>query len=1160
MPHTLLEGLQDFLSARKLKQPDSRALCLYRVQEAEFEELARRAREATARDAFTTRTEGFAAVFCLVAAEWWRRNHPGGSWKWDRVFEAAGLPPDLDRPRVYPVVRLGLLYWKRSLLTVGNSNAYLVTLACEGGLPLNLLRQQGTALRTYFRALLAEFQIYGMRGAVPADLAARVSRHLPLSLRQQVVYQLAGSLVKEIWELQATLGETHTPVQDLDRRDPSWRDRLPLVLSDETARTLLNNLVDDASKLARRSGKGVRAGCQLELNGTSWGLRRRVLLPPSLGVPDLQELLGENGDALYRLELYREVLGGEDERLALVTRRSAGEDARFAVEKAAATLLELLGEQALASVRIFAGTGQKRYPAREVPGGAELSALPWVFVDREGDRRALDLVGEGSVRTHHPEVWVAVPTDAEISPDEGATVTPVGQISELGRDVFEVQGGATISAAGHSSRIRPADSREEAFLYGLEGSLFPVDGGCTPVYLGVPRVVSYADTGARRVIPEGELEWRSPGSSLSQLWLDLSERCRGVVELRHAPQGEARFARVVGVVPASSRLELLSGDQDRCGVLRLSCFGEPEVGVEPQPGLHHHVVPPEGDLDVAEVSLAAEGAPPATVRLHLRWKLGMAVAFDIPFPARGMRFVGRDGSLLPAGVSVHIDRLGGVTARVLGVPPGGHYLAEAVLHAEQLQGDHVRQLWARERLSEVAPGRHELDLRTLQEASRALLAMSGELDAWVEIQVLDEHARVQTRTLSVRCYDVDLQCDVEAGHVLLPDYDAVRLDISQLDKVRMVAFPMWNPAQEPEALPTVKPLCWAFHPEQREPGPWLLYGGVGSRCRFRPHCWVVPAQEGDQDDTAEKNDGGPCSLLEAVIKQNPKERSQAIRVCLSELAKRADHPDWQLLDAYLHRLVELPPGTFDVTTSLVKDPRAAAAALLRAGPERFGSVWDTLESLPFSWELVPVSAWVLGAAEHLRVLREALAAVAEALGPETDLDQLARTNFRTFLSEVPLRSPGMALTAELVAYRALGEPLANQQSLPMACGEQGRKILCGPILQAARQELLVTQADSEWPGGGGLEGWLRHQGDVPDEIRALHLEPPPGAGFRAAVLNVPIAAAVSVGFGFRLPEGAVFHVRRCRDFYPRWFNVAYGCVLAASVGWQLEHQKGIFDG
>jgi hypothetical protein len=1134
-------------------------LCLYRAQEGEFENLSVRAREAGERAAVTPDGPAFAAVFCLVAAEWWRRNHSGGSWKWDSVFEAAGLPANLDRPRIYPVVQRGLRYWERPLLTVGYSNAYLVTLACEGGLPLNLLRQQGTALRTYFRALLAEFQIYGLRGTDPADLAARVAHHLPLSLQQKVVYQLAGSLVKEIWELQATLGETHSPVQDLDRRDPSWRDRLPLVLSDETAKTLLNNLVDDASKLARRSGKGVRACCRLERNGDQWLLRRRVLLPPSLGVPELQAVLGDGEEAPYRLELYREELEGEDERLALITRRGTGEDARFAVEKASPRLRELVGEQAVAPVRVFAGAGQKRYPVREVQGGAELSALPWVFVDREGDGQVFDLLGEGSVRTRYPEVWVTVPEGAEITPEDGATVDSVGRVEELGREVFLVQGGATISAAGHLARVRPADSREEAFHYSVEGRVLSADGGRTAIYLGVPRVVRYADSGTRRSIPAGELEWRSPDGDLSRLWLDLSDGCRGVVELRHAPQEETRFARLIGVVPPESRLELSSGDNDRNGELRLIGFETPEVGVFPQPGLKNEVLFPEGDRDVVVVKLSAQEAPPATVKLHLRWKLGRTLAFTVPFPARGVRFVGRDERVVPAGESVHIDRLGGVTARILGGRPGSYYVAEAVLHAERLQGDHVGQLWAQERLLEVAPGRHELDLRALQEASRSLLAMSGELDAWVEIRVQDDQARVQAQTLRVRYYDVDLTRDTDAGHVLLPDYDQARVEGTPPEDIRVVAFPMWDPAPEPQPLPAVEPLRWAFSPEQRAAGPWLIYGGANGHCRFRPQCWPVQAEQASGNDFAEKDGVTPGSLLAAVTQQDPEKRLDAIQVCLHELSEQADHLDWKLLDAYLKRLEDLPPGTFDVTSALAQNPQAAAAALLRAGPDRFNSVWDTLESLPFSWELVPAAAWVRGAAEHHRVAREALSAVAEALGPETDVEELARSNFRTFLSEVPLRSPGMALTAELVAHWALGDALADQQLLSMACMAPGRMALCGPFLEDALRELLVAQAEAEWPSAGGLEGWLRQQRELPDEIRALQLDPPHGARFRAPVLNVPIAAAVSVGFALPLPAGAVFHVRRCREFYPRWFDAAYGCALATSVGWQLEHKVGVFD-
>ncbi len=1145
----LAEGLRRFLAARGLKRPTGRPLYLYRTDDEEFEGLAGLLSEEGRRSAGVPGGEMFAAAFCLVAAEWWRRNHSGGPWKWDGVFNAAGLPSDLDRQRIYPVVRNGLRYWRRDLLKVGTSNAYLVTLACEGGLPLQLIHQQGTALRAYFRALLSEFQVYGLRGADPAELAARVARHLPMSLRQRVVYQLAGTLVKEIWELQATLGETHTPVSDLDRTNPGWRERLPLALSDDTARTLLNNLVDDASKLARRSGKGVRAGCRLERTPGGWRLRRLVLLPPSLSDSEAVDLMGAGEEVPYRFELYREDPVAGDECLALVTRRSAEDGARFVVEKGALRLRVLTGKRAVEPVRVYVGAGRRRHPAREVPGGTALSELPWVFVDRKGDGTEYEYVGEGTVRTRFPAAWVAVSAETTVETDEGASVRAVGRLVEIDREILEVRGSVVFEVGGHRVRVRTAQDRDEAELYTIEGPVLPVDAP-TPLYRGVPRVRACAESGAVRTIPPKDLEWRIPGGLTRRLWFAVSDECLGPVELRHVVRGETRFARPVTVVPADARVELTGDEHGRGGEIRLAGFGRPDVGVEPVPGAAVIVQGPTDD-DIAVVRLRVEGTAPASVGVRLRWSMDREVRFEVPFPAQGVRFLGRDGTELSNGEGVHVDRLGGVRVRALGARPGRYYLVEAVLHANDVDPDLRNQLWASERLVEVAPGRHELDLRALQEACRSLLAMTRELDAWVEVRVVDDTRREQPRHLRVRAYEAELEPDKDSGHVVLPDYDRGRFGE---DEIRLEAFPLRDPLVESETLPVVEPFRWDFAPEQKAPGPWLITGRCDGRGFVRPLCWTVePTEEAREPGTS---GNGASPLLDAVAKPTLTERVEAFDAVLDRLAEDAGHPDWERLDAYLDRLADLPPGTFDVTSVLAQKPATAAAALLRAERDRFHRVWDTLERLPFSWLMVPVEAWVRCARRRYETVRD----LAKVLGPEYDPDQLARDGFRAFLEEIPLLAPGMISTAQIVAHRALGDTLERHQELRLAQTEAGRAALCGGVLPEARQDLLRTHADDEWPGGGGVDEWFRHREDLPEEIRALYVEPPSGARFRAPVLNVPIAAAVAAAFGLDLPEGAVFHVRRVREFAPGWFDTAYGCALAAGIGWRCQHEEGVFDG
>ena len=210
-PWTLLLTL---LHRYGLSAPDGRLLCLYRCTDAEFSMLHTVLREAARVQWEIWPTQERVCLppcFCLYAAEWWRRNYESGPWAWHDILESTGLGAAFPRQRLYRIVHQGLTYWKRPILTVASQHAFLVTLACEGGVPLKLLHRDGTHLQRYFRALLHEFQIYRRRGVSATQLAARVASVLPLSLRQEVVYELSGNLIEQIWDLPTRpWGDTHT--------------------------------------------------------------------------------------------------------------------------------------------------------------------------------------------------------------------------------------------------------------------------------------------------------------------------------------------------------------------------------------------------------------------------------------------------------------------------------------------------------------------------------------------------------------------------------------------------------------------------------------------------------------------------------------------------------------------------------------------------------------------------------------------------------------------------------------------------------------------------------------------------------------------------------------------------------------------------------------
>ena len=253
-------------------------------------------------------------AFCLWAAEWWHRNYEEGPWSWrpllaelGRVDFAPGEPRYFE---LQSVVARGLEAWNRRVLRVGSTRAFLSTLACEGGLPMKVILRGHTPLRSYFRGVLEEYRLFGSAGIPPSELAERVRDRLPKAWRQDVVYQLSGELIAEVWRLQRELGDTETPVRDLDRRRPTWRDGLPLRVTDDVARTLLNGLLLDAAEVARGGRIRVRWTVELvpvdenlwELKGVfrpscdhrggvgpspvRWRPRRRVAASLRSGCPD----------------------------------------------------------------------------------------------------------------------------------------------------------------------------------------------------------------------------------------------------------------------------------------------------------------------------------------------------------------------------------------------------------------------------------------------------------------------------------------------------------------------------------------------------------------------------------------------------------------------------------------------------------------------------------------------------------------------------------------------------------------------------------------------------------------------------------------------------------------------------------------------------------
>ena len=1147
--------LTQFLERRDLKRSDSAMpLYGYRCSDTEFEELGHVLRAGTQPPVgyYHRVTRAGTALFCLYAAEWWRRTHRGGPWKWAGILEGAGWE-GTSFPRLYEVVEEGLGSWGRPLLRVGANRGFLVTLACEGGLPLHLVTSEGTALRDYLLAVLEEFQIYRPAGYAAEELAARASELLPRSLRQDVVYRLSGQLIDEIWQLQRKIGGASTPVRELDRTDPGWRDRLPLLVPDDVARALLNPLVEEAVKLAGGGASGLRMRRFLRRAGHGWMLLSEIVVPASISEPRLVELFGTEASNLSgRFELYLENGAGSGIPIALATQIDRGKSKLFRLE-AMNTGQQLERAAACAGRRLRANAAGLSLGPVGLPGGAALLDLPWVFADKSGSEdgapHELAFLGQGSVSTRHTEAFAAAPWETNQAEQEGAECELVSEIAEADRAIFRVRGTVRFTdAEGNVCRVQTAAEREGAPEYQLAGPLLPGTLGNAQVFRGAPSLRA-SDAGGRvERIPPERLEWHPVGRR-PITWRPVTAVCLGTVDLRLVDHDALLHRDRAAVVPANAEIRLHSSGSFKKGEIALLGFHEAEVSWETTPGLEIRV---ENQGDDGAIRLHCESAedPPSAISTQLKWAAGRALELRLPFPSNGCRFIAPGGRVLADEEIVPVDRLSGVLATGTTTKERERFFICGNLYADDISCTENCSFQLDETLEEVIPSRFELDLWTLQASLRDLFAVTEDLDAYVRLEIASPMAsHAMHRRLRVSRFDLNLVRDPKEGEVRLRAEDLGRLDWKGLENLHVKAAPLWRPNDQPVELePVSGPLApgrWRFETERRAAGPWMILGRDGDWNRMRPLLWNVPGKD-DSLLLERFQPHASGALATAVCIADQVTRTQALDALLAALAEDCCHEDWREIYCYLERFRDLPASTLDVIERMIATPRAAAAALLNApDPGMFASAWSLLEELPFLWSMVPVKTWVGAGNCFLASLRRHLE------GYSGDAEAHVRASMTCFLKEAPLRQSGFETLAELMRVGVLGESIEETSYLKMVVSVQGRAAL-RDLLATSRQALLRAHAEDRWPRGPNVASWRRRVEKLPKEIHELWLVAPEGVWYRAPILNAPAVAAIAAACDIAVERPLIFEVRRLRRFDPQWFDEAYAYMFALAIGALLE--------
>ena len=610
-------------------------------------------------------------------------------------------------------------------------------------------------------------------------------------------------------------------------------------MEDATVEALLRNLVGQARTLALTERQRWRWRCILVRQGENWSIEQHLELPSTVTGASLQDWSGWD-DPPVRLRVLLHTPEGI-EAIALLTRlQGTGEQATYRCEGLRRGGVRLLGNAATAGARLLLSNGNAEV---ELPmlGGHALGPLPWVFVERGAH---WEWYGEGSVRCRDASVRILVPDAGRCVEIDGAC-SPLGSAPELQRLLYAINGTVEWQHPELGTcqiRCASQDASEESFL--LDGKWLPSVLNLRPPFLGLPSLSAIGRDEVRRRIDAARLEWR-PLDAPESAWRRDAAACAGKVWVRYRDTtGALRFRRQVEVVPATTRIALvrIGASAEEAGIIRLTGLPAVRVTVPEVAGCHFQLRPVDGGV---EIDCFAQASLPVTqFNADLRWPDGRSLTLILPFPRQGAAFV-RAGQVLPPRERVALGRLAAIQAVVHTPSGGGRFSLEGKVKTRTSAG---RGQELRESLPTVSDAPLQFALHRLQERLASMLAMTGDLDALVTLEIVDWQGHALA-CLEVAQFDVLLEPDRTQNQVVLPSTSLERLNDGWEEHITVKMLPLWEPSTTPINLVRDEGTSTWRIPEELTPGPWWVLGYDGDWARFRPLLWVVQGDKALAEDS-----------------------------------------------------------------------------------------------------------------------------------------------------------------------------------------------------------------------------------------------------------------------------------------------------------------------
>jgi len=1107
------DWLIQFLSSKELLHADARPLYRYRMANEEFESL-----KATLKTSvlcgidnivrLSENSAGWSAAFVMYAAEWWRRDYDGSSWKWENLFKSFGADvSELSTIQRNLIVETGLRYWRREVRVINGSSRYLGTIATEGGLPLNQLKNvKNDWLSRVFKQVIPKYARLQQTGIEAAQLIAECE-FIPKTYQNDQIRAILGDMVETVVKLKQThqLQQRDNPVSYLDQVLPLWRDEFPLPIEDSVGAKLLSDMILTAAKAddtlampmrsIRRLGDDGAVYVQLEFAG--------FIALADLKFPEAETLPG-------RVEVEWVSSDGKVRQLGIALKTTYKQKPSLQMPKPPTAIK---GEAALLGYTIrFKHLSETLKEIPLIGGEALANDVPWVFVQRDGQWQLVGLASFSTradlVRVIYPVGWTCeCPNRQNLL--SGIPNTILLEASDILR---------LTDTEGTLFTIKTAQTRASDY-YSLEGKRLEFASHPNEVYLGLPTLrCTDPESGSNKTIPTAKLTARQVNSKAA--WQALTPTLQGIYEIRYCEQGTILFRKKCVLLPETFAIRFKPSATSLDGTIFLDTIGNAKILCES--AIKHNL---SQAYEGYRFDLFADPTPPSQVNVTLHWQ-GMAdmLTLSLPYPARGGQVIDAEGNRQSLGQPLFQDQLHGVRLRLFNEQPNWkrHLQIEFSLVDKQLADlREVRFRDAIERKGAVI----ELAVINYLDWINSLLAVSGYLDSTVQLTVYENGSEL-LKTQIAR-YRFKLQPQWEQGTVVLSQPDHASLSYDKLAGINLKAMRLSQPEQEHIKLEAQQSACtpaesWLFQPEKRVAEPWLIYPVAKSTVSLRPILWAV----GYEPDAPYHSDIDVSTLHSAVKIDPTQARHSTINTILATMSQDFSHSGWDYLRQLWRHCQHLPLSSFDVWTNAVSEPLVLVALVLQMDT---GFIDKLNAELPVFWELLPLADWLAVYSAYQQYLQQAM--------EEADLKDFMAAR----IDKITAACPSLDVVAKILKLSLCGIQDQDLQIRFMP-PEQFMQ-----MLGEQRQDLDRRQADSDWPTVLKPELLSAWQQLKRNQQFGLNLENV--SEHHRVVVSLPILLAVRCADAITLNMDlnnatAIFKLNCLKTFDEDWFNTIFKWALA----------------